>query len=239
MEQKTHLSQVADQYGFIVVYPDGYNGNWTVNHSAAANVGAVDDFAFLSALISTLSQRYTIDQQRIYATGMSDGGFMTESLACSLSTKIAAIAVAAATFTLNLASQCAPTRPVPVVMFNGTDDPIVPYQGGAISAAAGGQSSALSAPQTAAKWAALANCAPTPSTTAVPTTVNDGTSVSYATYSGCASGAVVRFYTITGGGHAWPGGTSFQSPTVVGKTTGNLNASQTLWQFVSRFTLAN
>ncbi len=237
MASLTHLSQVADQYGFVVVYPDGYQRGWADGRGATtADKADVDDVAFLSTLIATLSGTYALDSQRIYVTGISNGGFMAQRLGCDLSAKIAAIAVDAATFPVDLADRCAPSHPMPMLLFNGTADPLVPYGGGVV---AGDRSEVFSAQQTAARWAALATCAPTPTSVTAPTLVNDGTSVSYLTYTGCANNAQVRFYTIDGGGHTWPGGVQYLPASVVGKTTHNLDASQTLWAFVSQFTLAN
>jgi polyhydroxybutyrate depolymerase len=237
MATLTHLSQVADQYGFIVVYPDGYQRGWADGRGATtADKAGVDDVAFLATLIATLSGEYAIDGQRIYATGISNGGFMTERLGCDLSNKIAAIAVDAATFPVDLAARCAPSHPMPALLMNGSADPLVPYGGGVV---AGDRGVVYSAPQTAARWAAISHCAPTPATALVPTTVNDGTSVSYVTYTGCADGVQVRFYTIINGGHTWPGGTQYLPVAVVGKATRNLDASQVAWQFLAQYTLAN
>lgn len=237
MASLTHLSQVSDQYGFIVVYPDGYQRGWADGRGATtADQAGVDDVAFLSALIATLSSTYAINAQRVYVTGISNGGFMAQRLGCDLSAKVAAIAVDAATFPIDLAARCAPSHPMPVLLFNGTDDPLVPYQGGTVAMDRG---EVYSAPQTAARWAALAGCAANPASATVPTIVNDGTTVSDVTYSGCKSNALARFYTIDGGGHTWPGGTQYLPAAIVGKTTHNLDASQTLWAFVSQFTLAS
>jgi len=237
MASLTHLSQVSDQYGFVVVYPDGYQRGWADGRGATtADQAGVDDVAFLSALIATLSSAYAIDARRVYVTGISNGGFMAQRLGCDLSAKIAAIAVDAATFPVNLADRCAPSHPMPVLLFNGTNDPLVPYGGGVV---AGDRGEVFSAPQTAARWAALAGCAPTPASATASTLVNDGTTVSDVTYSGCGGNALVRLYTINGGGHTWPGGTQYLPASIVGKTTHNLDASQTLWAFVSQFTLAS
>jgi polyhydroxybutyrate depolymerase len=237
MASLTHLSQVSDQNGFIVVYPDGYQRCWADGRGAtAADQARVDDVAFLSALVATLTGTYAIDARRVYVTGISNGGFMAQRLGCDLSAKIAAIAVDAATFPVNLADRCAPSHPMPVLLFNGTDDPLVPYQGGVV---AGDRGEVYSAPQTAARWAALAGCAPTTASATVPTLVNDGTTVSDVTYSGCRDSVLVRFYTIDGGGHTWPGGMQYLPASIVGKTTRNLDASQTLWQFFAQVTARN
>ena len=237
MASLTHLSQVSDQCGFIVVYPDGYQRGWADGRGAtAADQAGVDDVAFLSTLIATLSSPYAIDARRVYVTGISNGGFMAQRLGCDLSAKVAAIAVDAANFPVNLADRCAPSHPMTVLLFNGMDDPLVPYQGGVV---AGDRGEVFSAPQTAARWAALAGCAPTTASATAPTLVNDGTTVSDVKYSGCRGNVLVRFYTIEGGGHTWPGGTQYLPASIVGKTTRNLDASQTLGAFVSQFTLAS
>src|SRR5690242_5359319 len=90
MASLTHLSQVTDQYGFIVVYPDGYQRGWADGRGAtAADQAGVDDVAFLSTLIATLSSTYVIDARRVYVTGISNGGFMAQRLGCDLSAKVA------------------------------------------------------------------------------------------------------------------------------------------------------
>jgi len=237
MASLTHLNQISDQYGFIVVYPDGYQRGWADGRGATtADLAGVGDVAFLSALIATLSGTYAINARRVYVTGISNGGFMAQRLGCDLSAKIAAIAVDAATFPVELADRCAPSHPMPVLLFNGTNDPLVPYQGGTV---AGDRGEVYAVQQTAARWAALAGCAPTTASATVPTIVSDGTTVSDTTYSGCRDDALVRFYTIDGGGHTWPGGTQYLPASTVGKATRNLDASQTLWAFVSPFTLAS
>jgi polyhydroxybutyrate depolymerase len=236
MAMLTHLSQVADQHGFIVVCPDGFQRGWADGRGATtADKAGVDDVAFLSTLIATLSAAYAIDAQRIYVTGISNDGYMAQRLGCDLSAKIAAIAVDAATFPVDLADHCAPSHLLPVLLFNGTADPLVLYQGGVV---AGDRGEAFSAQQTAARWAALATCAPTPTSASVPTMVNDGTSVSYVTYTDCARNAQVQCYTIDRGGHTWPGALQYVPASVVGETMRNLDASQILWMFVSRFKLA-
>lgn len=237
MVSLTHLNSVADQYGFIVAYPDGYQRSWADGRGASvADKAGVDDVAFLSSLITTLSGEYAIDVQRIYVTGISNGGFMALRLSCDLSNKIAAVAVDAATFPVDLAARCAPSHPMPVLLMNGTADPLVPYAGGVV---AGDRGEILSAAATAEKWQTLDGCDSAPALATIPTTANDGTPVNLKTYDGCSRGAQVQFYTIDGGGHTWPGGLQYLPASVVGKTTRNLDASQTAWLFFSQFTLAN
>ncbi|HEU5370452.1 MAG TPA: PHB depolymerase family esterase, partial [Ktedonobacterales bacterium] len=113
MLRLTHLNRIADQHGFIVVYPDGYQKSWADGRGATeADQAGVDDVGFLSALIDALANQYKVDQKRVYVTGISNGGFMSERLACDLSNKVAAVAAVAATMPTGLAARCAPQEPV-------------------------------------------------------------------------------------------------------------------------------
>lgn len=224
MEALTHLNTVADQDGFLAVYPEGVNHLWSYGKAAA--LGGVDDVGFITALLDTLAHEYAIDRARVYATGISNGGFFAALLACQRADRIAAVAQVGSTMAIAQAATCAPSRPMPALLFNGTADPIIPYQG-----TNEGVASLLSAPATTARWAALAGCAPTPTDTMLPATVEDGTAVTSHTYNACAQGASVVLYEITGGGHTWPGGLQYAPVANVGKTTGNLDADSVMWTF--------
>ncbi len=129
----TGLSRLADRRGFLVAYPDGVGRSWNDGREdpdVPAQRQRVDDVAFLTALLDDLTRRYRVDSARVYATGISNGGFMSQRLACEASTRIAAVAPVVATLGVELAARCRPARPVPVLMVNGADDPLVPFQGG-------------------------------------------------------------------------------------------------------------
>ncbi|HPI09028.1 MAG TPA: PHB depolymerase family esterase, partial [Saprospiraceae bacterium] len=118
---------IADTANFLIVHPNGTLDNQGQRFWNAFGTGSnVDDVGFISDLIDTLSAAYNIDPQRIYATGMSNGGFMSYSLACELNERIAAIAsVTGSMAPIKLAS-CNPQRPVPVMEIHGTADGVVP-----------------------------------------------------------------------------------------------------------------
>ena len=147
-------------------------------------------------MIDTLERSYNIDSTMIYADGISNGGGMAYVLSCTLSDRIAAIGLVAAAETLPL-SWCGDHRPVPMIAFHGTADPIVPYKGGHSLLA---PESFPDMPAWVSDWARRNRCALPPRDSAI------ATDATRRAYTGCADSADVVFYTILGGGHTWPGG---------------------------------
>lgn len=133
MNGLTHLNKIADERGFLVVYPDGYKLHWGDGRGISPSErDGVDDVAFISMLIDHLEGQYKIDQRRIYATGISNGGFFAERLGCDLAGRLAGIASIAATLSVYLDQHCQPARPISFLLFQGTGDPLVPWQGGEV-----------------------------------------------------------------------------------------------------------
>jgi polyhydroxybutyrate depolymerase len=230
----TRFDQLADQKGFIVVYPDGINGRWNqVKHYSSSQVD-VNNASFISALIEHLQQIRNIDRQRIYATGFSSGAILTQTLACKLSDRIAAFASVAGTLPVNVAPSCKPQTPVSLLMINGTGDESVPYPGGKVDEVR----EVLSVPKTAEIWRQHNGCAlnakkiePLASTVS-----NHGTKVEFSRYLGCHGGAEVMLISVEGMGHSWPGGASENAKQDQSISSG-INASQTIWDFFQRHTL--
>ncbi len=230
-EHLSHFDKVSDEHGFIVVYPDGLDRSWADGRGATpSDKKGVDDVKFLSALINKLESEYKIDPGRVYATGMSNGGFMSGRLACELSDKITAVGIVAASLSTNTATVCKPAKPISVLIMQGTKDPLVPFQGGALGKN-GDRGEILGHDAAAKKFAALNNCPAEPQRSHIPDSAADGTSIDIFTYTGCAAGTEVRGYTIEGGGHAWPDGVAYLPAAVIGKTSRNLDASETIWEF--------
>ncbi|HOY08132.1 MAG TPA: PHB depolymerase family esterase, partial [Saprospiraceae bacterium] len=217
---------IADTANFLIVHPNGTLDNQGQRFWNAFGTGSnVDDVGFISDLIDTLSAAYNIDPQRIYATGMSNGGFMSYSLACELNERIAAIAsVTGSMAPIKLAS-CNPQRPVPVMEIHGTADGVVPYTGQ--------QLTMVAIPDLVSAWAAFNNCNPTPVVTSVPNTnTGDGCTAERFVYSGGDAGSTVEHYKIIGGGHTWPG-----AAFIIGVTNQDFKASQEIWRFFSKYDL--
>lgn len=228
MAHVTGMDTTSDEHGFIVVYPDGVDRSWNDGLTTPAEQAGVDDVAFVRTLIASLESRYSIDPRRIYATGLSNGAMLTELLGCQLAGTLAAIAPVAGTLPVPVAVQCAPARPLPVLLFHGTSDPFVPYNGGKLISGVG---NVVSAPGTLADWSRLDGCAGPPRSRALAPTVSDGTSVTVTREAGCPRGVTVQLDTIVGGGHTWPGGWQYLPALIIGHTSRQLNASETIWSF--------
>lgn len=230
MTSLAHFNALANTQNFIVVYPNGYHRSWADGRGTTkADQDGVNDVAFIAALLDHLPQSLSIDTRRIYAAGMSNGGFFTARLGCELSNRIAAISIVAATMPTVLAERSRPARPVPVLYFHGSEDRFVPASGGFVTIGAGG--SILSITDAVQWWARHNGCRPTPTLTSLPTLVNDGTQVQQTYYQGGQQGANVIYYNIIGGGHTWPGGLQYLPAGIIGKTTRNLDATATSWAF--------
>ena len=228
MNTLTGFDAVADHHGVIAVYPDGVDHSWADSLNTPAERAGVNDVAFIRALIDLLRSQYSIDRHRIYAAGMSNGAMMTERLGCDLANRIAAIAPVAGPMPQPLAAGCRPTRPLPVLEIHGTDDPIVAYGGGQIT---GGAGSVLSAPATFSLWGSLDGCRSAATQTSLPQRIDDGTTVQLRSYPRCHAGVAVKLYTVAGGGHTWPDGLPYLPRFLIGRTSRQFNASETIWEF--------
>jgi len=234
MVKLTGFNAVADREDFIVVYPDGFEKHWNDGRGVQwqAQTENVDDVGFISALIDHLSDELSIDAKRIYVTGISNGGMMSHRLGCELSQKIAAIAPVASNIPVNMASVWAPSRPVPVLIINGTDDPLERWDGGEIRLGRNTFGIVLSVADTVKFWVGKDQCSPSPTIRQLPDKdPSDGTMVRKEVYGGCQDGAEVVLYAVEGGGHTWPGGLQYLTPVIIGKTSRDFNASEVIWQF--------
>ena len=204
-ERTAQMQRVADRYGLIVVYPNGTGAlndrllTWNAaNCCGYAMQQSVDDVGFARELIAALKRRYAIDPKRVFATGLSNGGMMAYRLGCELSDQIAAIAPVAAA--LNTES-CTPQQPVSAVIFHGTADQYVLFDGGLNNKRFPGAKPRVDKPVQHAytTWTRITQCRPAPpmrlDTQVVKTACTDGT-----------HGTEVVLYAIEGQGHAWPGG---------------------------------
>ena len=226
--QISRWNKLADEYGFIVVYPSGtgFPKRWRAHGPVAEADDPMLDVTFISELIDTLEQQYNIDKTRIYANGLSNGGGMSFLLACKLSDRIAAIGGVSGAYLLPW-EECQPARPVPLVAFHGTSDPIVPYEGGP-SASFDIPFPAL--PEWIERYAERNGCASDPEQIAWHG------AVSGIQYSRCDQNAEVLFFTIQGGGHSWPGGEPLPE-FIVGQTTQDIDATAVMWQFFQQHPL--
>jgi polyhydroxybutyrate depolymerase len=223
MEPLTHFDELADKESFLVVYPQGLDNRWADARDGAPPTND-DDVGFVRALLDDLKSRVAYDPARVYATGVSIGGFFVARLGCEAADRIAAFGIVAATIAAPEAARCAPARHISVVTMHGTDDTIVPAAGDATSGM-------LSVAGAARTWTRVDNCATQPDVTYEPDIAGDGTRVRRETYPGCADGSAVVFYIIEGGGHTWPGEPTNTNGSVTQRSTRDIDATTVLWRF--------
>jgi len=214
---------ISDTAGFIIVHPMGTIDNTGATHW---NVGwggsTVDDIDFTEALMDDLIATYSIDNNRIYSTGMSNGGFMSYQLACELSDRIAAIASVTGSMNMGWFNSCNPNHPMPVMEIHGTLDPTVSYNASSFTE---------SIPDIMDFWANFNNCNNTPIVTNVPDiNIMDGCTAEHQIWENGDNEATVEHYKIINGGHTWPG-TVFASA----GTNQDINASAEIWRFFSKY----
>lgn len=212
--------RVADANGFILVYPSGVSGRGPRAWSAGHEPGLTRDVRFISDLIDTLRASYNIDPARIYANGLSNGGGMAFALSCKLSNRIAAIGVVATAIFLPW-NRCTDERPVPVIVFQGTADRAIPYNGGTSWVAPDGFPNI---PEWTARWAARNRCEPTASEWRL------APDIVKVEYPNCAERSAVVLFRVEGGGHTWPGAKPM-AEWFAGTTTQSVDASELMWVF--------
>ncbi len=213
-ERMTGMSALADKENFIAVYPEGTGKlpTWNAGNCCGyAQRENVDDVAFLRALIAKLETEYRIDRKRIYVTGISNGAMMSYRAACEMADVVAAVAPVEGA--QNLA--CKPAAPVSVIVFHGTADRLVPYNGGSTPYQIGPHRNDSSVAETVAFWVKQDGCSPTPKH-------EESNEVHIDTYSSCKDGTGVSLYAIQGGRHMWPG------TSISGNT---LPATEVMWKF--------
>ncbi|NHC45635.1 alpha/beta hydrolase family esterase [Motilibacter aurantiacus] len=231
---RSRTEQAAERHGFIAVapqggIPSGANWSWNIPYVTAAPPGAPDDQQFLTDLITTLTTTLCIDPKQVFASGYSGGGRMISQYACDGPGLLAGIAPVAglragapartgAGFAPDPAT-CRPDRPVPVITFAGTADPVNPFGGG--GAAYWGYGT-LAATQ---RWAELNSCRRGPTTTQVTG------SVSRVAFSSCRTNAQAHLYVVAGSGHTWPGGDPAAFPAGLGPVTQEIDANDLMWSF--------
>ena len=222
IERYTQYSALADQQHFLVVYPQGLVGpdgktGWAAYGQKASTA---NDVLFFSDLLTALQQQLCIDPHRIYATGISNGGGMTNLLACQMAGRIAAFApVASAVYPIP--GGCHPARPVPYLEFHGTSDPLVPYNGNTTVRF-------LPVMQMMQDWANRDGC------TSGPATFFRQDEVTGLQWTNCQGGVIVQHYRIDGGGHTWPGAVNASA---LGATTRTISATTLGWQFFQQYPL--
>lgn len=242
--QTSRFGVLGQKDGFVVVFPNGTGSpvRWNTSTGAKPN----PDLDFLAAMLDQVESSQCIDTSRLYASGFSDGAFMVSTVACTMSSRFAAIAAVSG---LQLPTPCHTKRRVPILAFHGTADPILYFNGGvgigtlnrALGRGESGGSPTTTTqpaklhgpgyPATVQAWAVKDGCNPRSTDTKV------ASQIILRTYR-CPRGTAVKFFIVLGGGHAWPGSTFSQRiSSITGFTTFEINATDQMWAFFRQFRL--
>jgi polyhydroxybutyrate depolymerase len=207
------FADVAEQQGFIVARPDGTGllQSWNAGDSCCGDAQNqnLDDVGLMRAIVAEISAASCIDPRRVYATGISNGGALSHRLACEAADVFAAVAPVSYPIDFNPNSKCQPSRPIAVMHSHGTNDLLVPYNGGATS---------QPVVDSFAYWGTANNCAASPTET-----YSNGNS-SCSTYATCDAAVNVSLCTVNGG-H------------ILYTNLDNVPIAELSWQFLQQFTL--
>ncbi len=239
----TNLNSVSNTNGFLAVYPEGYGVvpsggfSWADGRGTSADIAGIDDVGFIDKLLDYLIANYSINTNKIYICGFSNGGFMTQRLACQLNQRFAAMASLGSIMDTTLFANCNPLRAIPMMFVMGTDDPLVPYTGGVMNS---NPNPIVSMETLVNFWKMNNNCL----TTSPPINLPDidpteNSTVTVFNYTNCFCNSNISFYRINGGGHTWPGVEIPSYEIIAGQTNEDIQASVELWNFFNSHNLCN
>ncbi len=238
MAKRTGIQSIADREDFLVVYPYGVDGQWNDGRGKtfrrAEDNTDVDDVGFISAILDDLIRSGSVDRQRIYVVGLSNGGMMTYRLGIELGHRLTAIAAIIANLPANLAGK-KPVRPIPVLIMNGTADPMMPWNGGPVRVLGKEYGEVLSTAATVKYWVQAAGLTGPPETRRLDDRSSDDRSfVEIEAYRRPQDALEVVLYRVVGGGHNLPGGQTPDRPLLLGPKNMDINAMEEVWAFFQR-----
>ena len=231
------FDMLADQYKFIVAYPDGYETTWNDCRKGSpqpARAMNIDDESFIETIIAKTAKDYRIDTKRVFAAGHSNGGQLTYRLAMERPQEFAGIAAISASIPTPDNLACTPSdMPMAAMVINGTADPINPFNGGMVTIGFSRLGNVTSTRATAEYFAKINGDTAAPATVKLPhSDARDPTSVERITWQTPGKPPVVM-YAVQGGGHVVPN-PNFQYPESLGRQTKDLDAPAAIWEFFSK-----
>lgn len=230
------FNRLARQNNFVVVYPQGLKKGWndgrhdTINFAAEMNI---DDVGFIEKILEDLDSKIQMDKTKVFTCGISNGGFMVQRLAYEIPEKIKGIAVIAANLSEVQAAKDFPEKAVPVLFINGTEDPLVPYNGGHVTVFREKRGKVLSMAKTIETWKEINGCEKLAESKAIPDrNKSDGCRAFKTTWENPKNEFTrVVAIKIEGGGHTWPGATRNLPRRLVGNSCRDFNACDEVWNF--------
>lgn len=233
------FDRLAERHGFLAVYPDGFDAHWNGCRAAGpyrANELDVDDVGFLRAIVERLGETDGVDPDRVFATGVSNGGHMSIRLALEAPDFVRAVAPIVAALPSGENLGCDPSgAPVAVLLINGTEDPMNPYEGGTVAlyGVLGNRGTVQSTEETIRYFAEIAGYEAEPAVRAIPDVRSDDDSAIFEhRWAGPGKPEVV-LWEVRGGGHTVPH-PKMRFPAIIGPTNADVNASEAIWAFFDR-----
>jgi len=230
--KSTGFNDISDREKFLAVYPDGIDKNWNDGREKKDDA-KYDDAGFISALINSMSDEFKIDTTRIFATGMSNGGFFSIYLAFKLNDRILAVAPICANIPEKISSSFEFAKPVSVMLINGTDDPLVRYEGGKVGfGLLKNRGYSLSTNESVKIFVRENKCSAIPVHTEIPDkNIDDECFAERYTFTGGENNTEVVLVKVVNGGHTIPGGIKNLPKALVGNTCEDFNAPEMIWSF--------
>lgn len=225
MNTVSDMRSLSETGYFILVYPQATSDSngipiWNLG-GVNSKATEVDDVGYISHILEKISNFYSVDQDRIYVTGFSNGAYLSFELACKLSNKIAAFASVAGHMFIDTYNDCSPTHPTPFLSINGTEDN---YQGIA--------SYYLSVDDSNNYWTSFNSTDTEPIITDIDDiNTSDGSTVKYFSWRNGTNGVEVDHYKVIGGGHSWPSSEADNK----GWDNGDIDSNVLIWNFFSKF----
>lgn len=235
-ERMAHLTGFdtrAAEHHFLVAYPDSLDDHWNYLHGIPGARDGPDDIDFLYRLIDAIGRDYRVDRERLFAVGLSNGGFMAQRLACEPDSGIAAFASVAASGYGAMPATCEARKPIDALYLHGTADRLMPWKGQSVTDDSGArQVVTLPVSDSMKFWSRINRCDPELETRDLPRSGRSPeTRVRIYTARSCGDGAKVSLYAIVGGGHNWPGRDGLIPPNIAGHVNLDFHATDAIWSF--------
>ena len=220
----TRMNESAEKNHFIVVYPQGIKQDWNVGFEMSYQDGT-DDVGYIKALLASLHKEFRIEKRKVYATGLSRGGFFCQRLAAEVPESFAAVVAVGAPLPDSVSYFHKKKSTVGVMLVQGDEDKVVSYDGK--------EKAYYSAMKTFEYWKKHNGLEAVPITqTLINKNKRDSTIVELMEVTG--NRVAVSLVTIRGGGHTWPGSHPFNIGYPLGRTTNDIDVNNVIWKFLSR-----